>query len=359
MLASSLPASFTKAFAAGASAGYIRVVPDASQISVTPGAASLTDGFPPLNFSPIASGGVPPFGQDMNGILNAITKGLQWIQVGGRPVFDATFQTAIGGYPNGAILQSADGTGYWRSTVDNNLTNPETGGANWQPQSFYGAGLVSLSGSNVTLSLAQYARPILLLTGTLTANVNMILPTIYGQWLVLNNTTGAFTITAKTASGTGVVLTAGVNPIYGDAANINASSVLTPFASNAEAQAFSSTVKAISPSTLANAFKGGNQSLATNGYQTLPGGLILQWKSGANDPANTTETTQTVVLPITFPNAILQAFATTQSAAANPLCDVWYQVYATSTANVSVQRQQSASTSNPTATSPIIFAIGY
>lgn len=225
MLASSIPASFPRAFAAAAGAGFIRTIPDASQISITPGAASLNDGFPPLNFSPVASGGVPPFGQDMNGILNAITKGLQWVQVGGTPIYDSTFQTAIGGYPNGAILQSADGAGYWRSTVDNNLTNPETGGANWVPQSFYGAGLVALSGSNYTLTLAQYARPILILTGTLTANINLILPTMYGQWLILNNTTGSFTITAKTAAGTGIVLTAGVNQVACD--NINAVSLVS------------------------------------------------------------------------------------------------------------------------------------
>lgn len=35
----------------------------------------------------------------------------------------------------------------------------------------------------------------------------------------------------------------------------------------------------ISPLQLANAFTGGNQSLTANGFQKLPGGLILQWGS--------------------------------------------------------------------------------
>lgn len=52
-----------------------------------------------------------------------------------------------------------------------------------------------------------------------------------------------------------------------------------PFASNAEAQAFAVTTKAISPATLAAALQGGNQSLGASGYQKLPGGLILQWGS--------------------------------------------------------------------------------
>jgi hypothetical protein len=49
------------------------------------------------------------------------------------------------------------------------------------------------------------------------------------------------------------------------------------FASNAEAQALSSTTKAISPATLAAAFQGANQSLTTKGSQKLPGGLIINW----------------------------------------------------------------------------------
>lgn len=47
------------------------------------------------------------------------------------------------------------------------------------------------------------------LSGTLTANVNVIIPNLSKQYLVRNNTTGAFTVTVKTAAGTGVVVTQG------------------------------------------------------------------------------------------------------------------------------------------------------
>ena len=131
MLASNIPANFNIPFANGAGAGFIRTVPQASQIGISPGAASLQDGFPPLNFTPIATGGIPPAGQDMNGVLNAITKSLQWLQAGGLPVYNAALSASIGGYPNGAILVNNAGSGFWHSNVDNNITNPDTGGAGW------------------------------------------------------------------------------------------------------------------------------------------------------------------------------------------------------------------------------------
>lgn len=46
-----------------------------------------------------------------------------------------------------------------------------------------------------------------------------------------------------------------------------------------EAQAFADALKALTPSTLNQSFKGSNQSMTTSGYQKLPGGLILQWAS--------------------------------------------------------------------------------
>ena len=61
MLASAIPIKFPIPFGNSAGGGYIRPIPQASQIGIANGAASLTDGFPPLNFLPLGSGGVPPF----------------------------------------------------------------------------------------------------------------------------------------------------------------------------------------------------------------------------------------------------------------------------------------------------------
>ena len=129
MLASAIPAKFDIPFAQSAGDGFVDTVPLTTS---TPGRASLTLGFPPLNFQPLGSGGIPPFGEDMNGILNQISAWSQWVNAGAPVIYDAAFSTAIGGYPNGAYIYSVSGGAWWLSTVDNNSSDPETGGANWQ-----------------------------------------------------------------------------------------------------------------------------------------------------------------------------------------------------------------------------------
>jgi hypothetical protein len=76
-----------------------------------------------------------------------------------------------------------------------------------------------MTSANVTLTPLQYGKPIIVITGTLTANLNLIFPAIVNEWTVINNTTGAFTITCKTATGAGVVvntsaLIVGTAPIF-------------------------------------------------------------------------------------------------------------------------------------------------
>jgi hypothetical protein len=75
-------------------------------------------------------------------------------------------------------------------------------------------------------------------------------------------------------------------------------------ATNAEARAFSSASTLISPLTLSEALKGPNQSLATNGYQRMPGGLIIQW---GTTPSIATDGRTTITFPVAFPNACLSA----------------------------------------------------
>lgn len=139
MQASAIPIKFPIPFGNAAGAGYIRPIPQASQIGITGGAASLTDGFPPLTFLPLGSGGVPPFGQDFNGLMKQVTQWSQWMNAGGPIPYDASFQIAISGYPMGAIVQSVSTFGLlYLCTVDNNTSNPDTGGAGWAPFNWLG-----------------------------------------------------------------------------------------------------------------------------------------------------------------------------------------------------------------------------
>lgn len=114
-----------------ADSGTKNTIPVASQIGVTPGAASFTDGFPPLTMTPLAAGGVPPYGADFNGILNFLSAAVRWAQAGASYPYDAAFAAAIGGYPKGAVLWNATATGLWFNLADNNTSNPDSGGSNW------------------------------------------------------------------------------------------------------------------------------------------------------------------------------------------------------------------------------------
>lgn len=220
MKASQLPTRVPLPFA---DSGSKNTIPEASQIGVTPGAASLTDGFPPLTFTPLSAGGVPPSGKDFNGILNLLSQSTRWQNAGSFFPYDATFSTDIGGYPQGAILQNAAGDGFWLSTTDDNTTDPDTdtSGA-WVPIFSHGIASVTLGGSNVTLTNAQFGLRVVTFTGALTANVQVTFPALPGvRWLLINGTTGAYTLTCKTASGTGIVLDQGnTQEIYCDGSNI-------------------------------------------------------------------------------------------------------------------------------------------
>ena len=229
MQSSNIPSKIPLPFANSAGSSYKNTIPTASQIGIANGRASLTDGFPPLTFTPIGSGGVPPFGGDMNGILNEITAIQQWQEAGGFFFYDSAFSTTIGGYPKGAVLQSSSFNGLWISAVENNTTNPDTGGAGWSSLAFEGLQSVTVVSNTATLTQLQSAYPIITITGTLTANGTVNVPAQVGEWIFSNQTTGAFTLTVKTASGTGVNIAQGSSQYcWSDGTNIyyaNASSV--------------------------------------------------------------------------------------------------------------------------------------
>lgn len=132
MDSASIPPKFPIVWGTSAGSAYIRSIPEASQIGIQNCAASLTDGFPPLTFTPSSAGGCPPFGQDFNGILKQVTQWSQWVQASGPIFYDSAFAASIGGYPKGAILSSTIVPGYrWLSTTENNATDPDAGGAGW------------------------------------------------------------------------------------------------------------------------------------------------------------------------------------------------------------------------------------
>ena len=311
MQSTNIPSKIPLPFAYAAGGSYKNTIPVASQIGITNGKASLTDGFPPLTFQAISSGGVPPFGADFNGILNEITAIQQWQEAGGFFPYDSTFSTAIGGYPKGAILQAAAFGGLWVSTAENNTSNPDTGGAGWTSLAFEGSQAITVTTADVTITQLQSAYPVIIVSGTLTGARNLIFPAIVGEWIVQNNTSGSYTLTAKTASGTGVTLTQGQSTyVYGDGTNI-------VFADSSKVASFNGRVGTVTLNALdvtnALGYTPVNpasfyNSLLGNGYQYLPNGFIIQW----GYVTASSEGLYTISFPIAFPNAIFNVNATTQ-----------------------------------------------
>lgn len=76
-------------------------------------------------------------------------------------------------------------------------------------------------GSDVTLTTTEAANKVLRFIGTLTANINVIVPNVVSLYIVDNVTTGAFTLTVKTAAGTGIAVPQNNrNILYSDGTNV-------------------------------------------------------------------------------------------------------------------------------------------
>lgn len=103
-------------------------LPPETQAVPNSGRTSFELGFPPECSKPIADGGVPPYGQDFNGILRQITANLEWYSRGGQFNWDETRSyspPAIVGY-NGAFYLAvsdskgqvpANSTQYWKNCL--------------------------------------------------------------------------------------------------------------------------------------------------------------------------------------------------------------------------------------------------
>lgn len=73
---------------------------------------------------------------------------------------------------------------------------------------------IAVTGGTYTLSGSELNRVSYKFTGALTSNATIIVPPTTQQYWLDNSTTGAFTLTVKTASGSGAVVTQGARGIY-------------------------------------------------------------------------------------------------------------------------------------------------
>lgn len=97
----------------------------------TSGRAGFDQGFPPVTMTPPEVGGLPPQGQDFNGIFYQITEIIRYIQAGGQPFFSAVLSSAIGGYPKGCVILGSDAITLWQNQIDSNTNDPNLTQTGW------------------------------------------------------------------------------------------------------------------------------------------------------------------------------------------------------------------------------------
>lgn len=202
------PLVIVEPFGSGASSPYITLpilVP--SQVPVSPEMASFTDGFPPATMTDPTSGGIPPDGADMNGILYMISAYCAWAQGGGQFSFDSDFVAANTGYAVGAVLQSAvTPSRFYLNSLANNANNPDSVLTGWTPYSL----IASPTGVQTTVLAAGATNNLALTAGT--------------GFLDLSPTSGAADVTGIAAGTDGQLLVV---------TNIHASNSVTLDALNA------------------------------------------------------------------------------------------------------------------------------
>jgi hypothetical protein len=111
-------------------------------------------------------------------------------------------------------LQSVGGNNNtWGSLLNTTLSNIDA--------ALGGVAQISLASADVTLSTAQNRNPVIEVTGTLPADRDLVVKTQTKAFWIKNSTSGAYTVTVKTAAGTGVEVPQGEwRLVYCDGTNV-------------------------------------------------------------------------------------------------------------------------------------------
>ena len=114
--------------------------------------------------------------------------------------------------------ESGQNDGQWGTYTDTNFELVEEALSGVLSKSVAGSADVTLTSTNFTSDESRHA--VLQLTGALTGNINVIIPNVQKTYFVFNNTSGSFTLSLKTSSGTAVEIPQGSKEyIYCDGSN--------------------------------------------------------------------------------------------------------------------------------------------
>lgn len=179
--------------------GKTNPFPVPSQVATSPGSASLNDGFTPLNMTPLVEGGIPPSGNDMNGILYLLSTVIAAVSAGQLVYpYDGTYATAIGGYAKGAQVQDATNLlQRWTSAITANSTDPAVTPANWISNLTLVSASAPTAGTHADNVLPGPSDFFLEVTGAGAVTLNGFVAQRDSQRLVISNlSTSALTVGA-------------------------------------------------------------------------------------------------------------------------------------------------------------------
>ena len=182
----SYPPILYMAFASGPGEGTTNIIPYTSAVP----AASWPTGWTAINATAVASGGVPPSLGDFNGVFNALSSTLVYVNAGGQFYFDSTLAGAQN-YPLGSTLVKADRSVHFQALQATALT-PETSAnvddVNWC--CLEGRELLSVSSVTTSALVGQSFPP----TTVLYKGMQ------FAFTMVTNTNSGAFTINVGTGA---------------------------------------------------------------------------------------------------------------------------------------------------------------
>lgn len=222
------------------SAGMWRIANIGS--GTTSAVASMLAGYGIVAQGGLLSQSMPPSMYSTSATINASNRAGLAIWTGGAGTFILTSPVTLGSNWFSGIKNSGSGTLTINgngATIDGSSTisvginegfEIETDGTK-----FYTIGRLTPTTSNitqlsksvggssdVTLTAAEAAYNIINFTGVLTGDINVIVPTNVNEWLMYNATTGAHTLTVKTASGSGVAINQATRRLlYCDGTDVN------------------------------------------------------------------------------------------------------------------------------------------
>lgn len=199
--------------------------------------------------------------------------------------------------------------------IVSDATNYFTLGLGQQVNSVFDYISINVGGTgDYTLSGAELNRIAYNLTGVLTGNRNIIVPATVQQYWVTNSTSGAFSLTVKTAAGTGEALIQGSsNILYCDGTNVV---VAVTFSGQtfADGSAASPSIAFTNNPTSGLYNASGSVSTATNGAQrnvvNTTGNWTYNAPSSGTSPTVTITGASAAVGPLTVTSGFSMAAAT-------------------------------------------------